>query len=629
MKPNKEALISFLATKIDVKYILAPKDNENNKSDYLINKNALLKLFVKNNGKYIDTIIEKEANSWNDAGGVAGSRSHRYTDLSASEIKLDEFINYLLFHAVKMNEAKYTQGMYHVYMEYINIIYNIKSYSFNDLDDDQNGLPDYSIIKKKDNELYTLIYPKRYEFLFAYWIKYIINRNYNKYLDISIEFQIRIDGKIFDIIIPEINMVIEFQESNANHTDKNTDKDKRAIIRGLGYMIVYFQQSEYNKNPQRYLKIFWNEINRKIIQYLIKNRKTNDFVEKLIFRMFNNKYKKEREEIMILKNNKQRLDELNTLLSGSNEQIKKIFDWKDKTKNENQYCISIIDISKILGIDDNDIILEEIKPLMICKIINNNYYTNWSGLIIFLNLTTLDSIDNTIKRITLDYLTSIQEIYEYLMDELDDYHTSIYNNIITNITLRENYIKNENKQIYQKKIDNLTNKNDELIALNKEYKKYQKKISKIYFTICSTCIDMFQKIDKKRIKNSIEKNISIINNIFEKIELVSKGEIYKLPNILKINEPIYDNISELVYTGNVDDEISINKLESFFKRKEIPVQVLYKAIAKFQPYSKNLETVSKVKLIEDIDESDDESISLDNETIEIESDESDSELLDI
>lgn len=676
LQPNIFALVVFIRNLLCIDAVNDPNESETIRSEYMIKKKELIKLFKTYNGNFIDDIVENAFELWGPL------------------IPISEFVNFIIYDATRLNEGKYTQGYYHIYMDFIHVLFDIKCLNFNDLDNDQLGLPNYKRTEKLDKTLYKKIYPKRKEFIFAWWIMHIVRKFYSKYIKVTVDFQVRIEGKIFDIFIRELDIVIEYQEAKANHDNTETDKDKKAIIRGQGMVCEYFQESMYNKNPDKYLHDFWkNQLEKRIIQGLIKQRKNNNFLDAYVYELFIKKIQSMKEKLKKQNNEyvKIRIKQLDDVMHGNVDQIKKIFMWKDmikesRVKNDKKlsYIISPNDIALLLRINDNkrkDFIKKEMHKLAITY--DDQHNTDWNGLITFMLMVDADylDIDNVLKRAIIDYLTSIQDIYDYLMDELDGYNISLINNLIDNSKRRKDYIKKTTQAKYEKTIITLTNKNNEQAVIIQDYMTQSKKTLQIVKKVCSiiaeTCnihedvtsccneiinstpIKWQEKNPRKykqltNNKKNLQNLQSKLDNNQKEIEqyktsFIQPKQSYTIIEEFEIGKPIVNEIPEIIYTGKFNDEIDVNKLKSFFKRNTIPMKVCKMLIDALSPYANNPDYVSKISLIEFEDEStikesnksnSDDTDKLTDETNtdesdetksekSIDSDESDSDLLDI
>lgn len=89
---------------------------------------------------------------------------------------------------------------------------------------------------------------------------------------------------------------------------------------------------------------------------------------------------------------------------------------------------------------------------------------------------------------------------------------------------------------------------------------------------------------------------------------------------------IISNVPDLIYTGNIKNQVSIEKLKSFFIRYNIPLVVIKKLIKKLCPCAKNPSVICKIQLNEfefDDQEEDDNSEQTDDEEEVSENDSSD------
>jgi hypothetical protein len=635
VNPNKEALVALLRHRLGHDAVADPTESENSVTDYTVRRTNLVKLFKNQDGKYLDSIVEEVAEEW------------------PAEVPLSDFIKFLSTDAIKANDSKFTQGYYHVYMDYIHAMYDVKCFSFNDIDDDQMGLPNYGYIKKEDPRLYAAIYPKRKEFLFAWWVKHLVTKKYGKYMQLTVSFQTRLDGKVFDICIEELDIVIEYQEDKGNHRNMDSDKDKKALIRARGMLIEYFQECLFKRTPDQYLYDFWkNQLERRIIQGLIKHRKTNNFFHEFVFDKFNHMMVDMRDELVARlatgedEHLQNRIYELDDMLKESNEQIKKVFVWRDKVyearRSKEPHADKIIsseDIADLLKIKDKcgkEAVKEEMARLVVEHEINGELYTNWNGLLIMIMMMTTDiiSIDPMLKRTVLDYLLCAQDIHEFILDELDMYHNNIINNMVDNSQRREDYIRKMVENKFDDTIKSLNNKVTKQAIIIDDQTKYINHVNKVFVDCCqhiddhvASCqeikedaMDVYNNMSAKWKENNprkfktmttaldkLQKAVTKSCTAFDRIktsaetasmEVLRSKKTFSITETLTINEPIIDNIDQIIYTGNFKDSVEVVRIRSFMERRKLPVSLVKDLIAVLSPFENNPAVLYKVKLCE-------------------------------
>lgn len=630
MKVNKENLVSLLKERLKEDEISDPNSNPNNKEDYLIDKEALISLFKKD-GEYVDNVIRSAASSW------------------SRWVPLETFINFIRYDAITTNQGKYTQGNYHMYMDYIHAMYDIKIGHIDESKEDKLGLPDYTSIKKCNLELYTQINPARMEFMFAWWIMNISRKYVSKYkYNIDISFQERICGKVYDIVIDPFDIVIEYQEARSNHTDSDNDVDKKAIVRAEAKVIEYFQEASYNKDSYEYLEYFWEEkLKRRINQFLIKDHKNNDFISNYLFEKFLDVIKHQKEQLqknVSTSNNseniKARIKQMNSLLSGDNEIIKKIFQWKNKERKaerevkEELYIISSDDIAVLLKTDTSKskkLIINKMKELVIDKKIKDKYYTNWNGLITFMIMVDTEElkVDNIVKRTVTDYLLITQQSYDkYVTDELNNYYQDMLRNILDDCKRREECIVEKIKAKHDRDITFLSEKNAEQYSQMKDLRKTVRMLQSREFKVL-TELHTLSNNKTPTVKKPMDRLLKVMkemSDISDKIDHYKEQREYELNDEFIINKPIINSIPDIIFTGSVRDKISIPRLKSFFTRYNIPTYVIKNIIEELCPYAKSPTAVFKIKLTEfDEDESDEEYVPNEEETKSEESEDDQSE----
>lgn len=584
---NKAAVLDLLRQRLGDDAIIDPINNPDNQQTYEIKKDELLSLFKKE-GNFIDGVIESNSKKWK------------------TTVSLDDFIKFIRYEATTLNQGKFTQGVYHIYMDYIHSMFDIKCDSFNDNENDEFGLPDYSRIMRKDSDLYQVIYPVRMEFMFAWWIMNMTRKFVSKYnYKTNISFQYRLHGKVYDICIEPFDIVIEYQESRSNHTDSTNDVDKKAIVRAEGKIIEYFQEAKYNENAYEYLEEFWNNIlKRRLIQCLLRDKKNNDFINDYLIEEFKTILSK---EVTILENYQgnnidnvmSRIKSVNNLISSNETIISLVFKWKHKereierTKTGETYIISSDDIANLIHVTTSigkKQIIEALDRAVVSRYIKNKCYTNWAGLVVFLCSVDSDmiKIDPDIRRSAIDYLIIAEMTYNKIVDELNAYYNDLLFNIMDEVERREQYIVEKYKLQYDKEIKQLSSKVKEKDILIKDLKKTIRMMGTRAMKIKSTS-------DTSKIKG-----ISIdICSVMDKLSLYKENtDDFKIAKYVKIDKPIISNVPDLIYTGNIKNQVSIEKLKSFFIRYSIPLKVIKKLIKKLCPCAKNPSVICKIQLNE-------------------------------
>jgi hypothetical protein len=584
---NKLAVLALLRQRLGDDAIMDPANNPDNQQIYEIKKDELLNLFKKG-GCFIDGVIESNAKKWKNT------------------VSLDEFIRFIRYDATTMNLGKFTQGVYHIYMDYIHAMFDICCDNFNDNDNDGFGLPDYSRIMRKDYDLYQVIYPVRMEFMFAWWIMNMTRKFVSKYnYKTEISFQYRLHGKVYDICIEPFDIVIEYQESRSNHTDSSNDVDKKAIVRAEAKIIEYFQEAKYNEQAYEYLEEFWNNIlKRRLIQCLLKDKKNNDFINDYLIDEFKSILL---QEISILENYRGdnidnvmlRIKSVSNLISSNESIISLVFKWKhkereiEKTKNSNTYLISSDDIANLIHITTSSgrkLIIDALNKAVVSKYIKNKCFTNWAGLMVF--LCTVDSdvikIDADVRRSAIDYLIIAEMSYNKVVDELNTYYNDLLFNIMDEVERREQYIVEKYKSQYDKEIKKLTTMGREKDTLIKDLKK--------------TIRMMNTRAMKLKSTSDIHKMKGICADICGLMDRLSfykeSTNDFKIVKSIKVDKPIIRNVPDLIYTGNIKNQVSIEKLKSFFIRYNIPLSFIKKLVKKLCPCAKNPKTVCKIQLNE-------------------------------
>lgn len=607
VKMNEHQLIVYLVSKLGEEAIIKPEYEPDNTYGYKIYKNMLMKLF-KRGDEYIDNIIEETSRKWSNV------------------VPLDKLVSFLRKDAILMNQGKYTQGQYHIYMDMIHALYDIKCNHLYDIKKDGLGLPNYEPIKRNDFKIHEQIFPKRCEYLFSWWIMNITREFVKKYnYDIDVSFQVHIEGKVYDIILKPFNIIIEYQESAANHTNKESDKDKQAIIRGQAMIIEYFQESEYKKTGMQYLREFWeNRLKKRIIEHLIKDKKNNDFIEDYIFEKFTDIMKDKRNELrktlkVCVHDEKQhienRINQIDAVLKGNNAMIKQIFSWKDKEKRAIRNGERIFEISAehIAGLlrqyskDSTELIKKHMQILAVGKTKGKQIYTDWDGLITFMIM--VDStipIDPIVKRTVTDYLLNIQKIYdEAIIDVLNNHYKELLENVLSDVDRREDCIREKLEQKYERSIQNLSEKNAESNQIKKDLKKTIRSLLTKFETINNEM--KYYENDKK--KKHITKILQTKKDVEDILVKFEENEVkdYEIVHVFEHGKPIIAGIPDIIYTKNDSCKVTALELKSYFERHKIPAPtiMLRKITKRMCPTASMLEVYTNIRIIEFSDDDDD------------------------
>ncbi len=243
-KENVENMLTLLKKHVGSKKIITPNKNRNASYEYKISKDALAeklndKAFLK---------LGKEDDSY---------------------ITLDEFIDYVH----KQNNSRFTMGIYHNYMPFMHLLYNVQyDEDITPIDDKTLysretsrkkiiSMPCYNLLKPEERDKVS---PKRPEFLFISWINKNIEihpflRKHLELLKITYQEPVKEkDGRYYDLTFRNINMVIEVQEyTGKNHNENPNDKLKEAMAIMRGYKIYFFQLRGYDMNTYDYLEDTW------------------------------------------------------------------------------------------------------------------------------------------------------------------------------------------------------------------------------------------------------------------------------------------------------------------------------------------------------------------------------------
>jgi hypothetical protein len=557
---------------------------------------------------YGNSVIKKSSNNPNKDNQTLVQKScfgditdNKFNDLLTKTtvfndyISLDTIATFLKTDANTSN----TRGKYHELMNMINAMYKI---------DIINDMPNYDVLEEK---VKSVIFPKRVEYLICWWIlRKIANDKFigrYRFLDgkktTQPEFQKLIsddDDRFYDIVFELLDIIIEIQEDNSAHAYNPNDLLKEALVKVRCKRILYFKISEFNSKNYVYLDEFWNnDLKPVLIQGLLctnKEIRQSYCIYKFKMNMYEDYTKKKNElnkltklinEITENNSSVNKLKKRKTTISnrlkflepffksnGDKSLIIQLFDWKEKAlKLSNEYIIQISDINTLLDTYTPDELQTHIEENYDYQIINSEVFITWDILVKLLimdkNIVIAD------KSRILEYLTSIQKIYEHIITQIEIHKDEKLKSTIEMHTLMENHIILKQKAKYQPEIDKLKDENlknkKELGLLYKKTYTQNNKIKKLCESITNKATNRKEKELLSQIKSDIVELDKLYNqNIGEYISF------QKIPN-----QSIIKEISEfpIIYTANPKDYITTSDFEaicSTYNISKTNTKLLYK-----------------------------------------------------
>jgi very-short-patch-repair endonuclease len=127
------------------------------------------------------------------------------------------------------------------------------------------------------------------------------------YKKITMKYQFELEKKKFDAYIPELKILIEFQEDAKNHDNSESDTHKRLIAKMNGYYIMYFQEEELKKSDKN-LRIYFENTFKKILYGAISYYKKEETMP-LVRKLYVDKLRQDKIKIqgMVINNKSERI----------------------------------------------------------------------------------------------------------------------------------------------------------------------------------------------------------------------------------------------------------------------------------------------------------------------------------
>lgn len=529
---NELALIQLLQSKIGKSIII---NNQPDKSNVcLIRKVELLTYFN-------DVQLEKHFKS------------------SSTTIKLIDFVEYMIY----ANKSTHTKGLYHQYMPYVNVYYNVPV--------DRSGFPDYS---NQDDTISKKIVSSRIEYSILHGLLYFIDKDRYLKNKIKLTYQFKLDNKYFDACIPDLKILIEIQEDKDNHDNKSVDNHKKLIAKFNEYYIIYFHESDLKKDEMS-LRNFFNNKFKKILYGALSYYKKEQIIP-IIRELYIEKLNEDLKEATSLPR-KEKIKESIKLFE-TNETFNKLIEKRFSTPEK--YCLTLSDIYSIYpDLEKNKEFKKDINEnILYNKIVKNeqNYY-EWSlmNYVIVEYSDTKNDCANYLK-----FLTELDGLYKTLL---------IYNNDY----LEQCKIKQDECIEYYSKIES-----DELIYYKQELKNSEKKITLIEnanriiiekFKLPSFITSLTKIMEspfKVKTKNALTSIISYLRPIEETIKIMQESNILGDIKPQKvIGKSIIDGKVNFPYVYNPDsDGVVYKQLYSDMKSFLINDTDIYHIIKQFCPF---------------------------------------------
>jgi hypothetical protein len=321
-----------------------------------------------------------------------------------TNIPLKSFVDYMEYANRKSN----TKGLYHQYMPYINAYYNINV--------DNLGFPEYSSHVNP---------PSRIEYSILFGIKYFLDQNTFLKNKFKMEYQYKLDDKYYDAAVPELKILIEVQEDKENHNNNDADLHKRLIAKFNEYYIVYFHESDLNKDLMS-LKHFVENKLTSIIYGAISYYYKEDTLA-LIHQLYIEKLKEDENIIknIVINQKKERIKIINENIEyfSDSSPIKKIMEKyiQNELTVKEKYFITLKDIYFLYpDLEKNTNFHKELATnLYYTKVTKNTIiYYPWS-IINFIIVKYSDTVNDSVNYLT--FLTELDELYKKLLNYNNDY----------------------------------------------------------------------------------------------------------------------------------------------------------------------------------------------------------------
>lgn len=560
---------------------------------------------------YGNSVIKKSSNNPNKDNQTLIQKScfvditdNKFNDLLTKTTIFNDYISLDIIATFLKTDANTsnTRGKYHELMNMINAMYKIEIV---------NDMPNYDVLEEK---VKLAIYPKRAEYLICWWIlrkirddKFIGKyRFFNGIKMTQPEFQKLIsddDARFYDIVFELLDIIIEIQEDNSAHAYNPNDLLKEALVKVRCKRILYFKMADYNSKNYIYLDEFWNnDLKPILIQGLLctnKEIRQSYCIYKFKIDMYE-EYKKKKNELNKLIKLTNEITETNSNNSSVNKLTKRkttisnrlkflepffksngdksliiqLFDWKEKAlKLSNEYIIQISDINTLLDTYTLDELQTYIEENYDFQIINSEVFITWEILVKLLimdkNIVIAD------KSRILEYLTSIQKIYEHIITQIEIHKDEKLKSTVEMHILMENHIILKQKAKYQPEIDKLKDENQkqkkELGLLYKKTYTQNNKIKKL----CALITNKVMLKKEKELLSQIKLDIIELDKLYNQ----NIGEYISFQKIP--NQSIIKEIFEfpIIYTANPKDYITSSDFEaicSAYKISKTNTKQLYK-----------------------------------------------------
>jgi hypothetical protein len=476
-------------------------------------------------------------------------------------IKPEIFIDYM----ISTNRSDKTQGTYHQYMPYLHAHYNVAIDNF--------GFPLYSEL---DSSIKDKIKYSRSEYLFFFAIQHFIGQDSYFKNKITMKYQFELEKKKFDALIPELKILIEFQEDAKNHDNSESDTHKRLIAKMNGYYIMYFQEEELKKSDKN-LRIYFENTFKKVLYGAISYYKKEEIMP-IVRKLYVDKLRQDKIKIqgIVINNKIERIKIIDQSIKSfeGNEAMEKLMKKYVKNTLENvTHFLTLDDIYNIYPdlMQDEDF-QKEIDNLRYTRIQRNNeYYYEWS----FLNYVIAQYSSNKSDRANyIKFLTELDQVYKLLLEYNNDYLNKCR---ISKEEYDEYTIKNESTIItyYKDKLEK-SKKKQELYKASLDAITNKFKISSFVYSINRIITNPFNGIFKKKIKEAIaviKPDIELISDILELIKTKPKKQ-YSCQKI--IGKSIIKELDDFPYVYYPDsDGIAYNEIYTLMKSLDINQDNIY------------------------------------------------------
>jgi hypothetical protein len=553
MTQFRQKFRDFLERNSKVKNIFMNiSDSPHNKKDELVKDEALYALMKDS---YFRQMIDKHKK-------ING----RY--------KLVDVIHSLELARVEANDKKKTQGTYHILMPYIHALYGI--------DNRPNNTPNYNDIHKQHG-----IVPVRIEYEVLYWLQTCIKNDpfFQKIYDFfepSYQFKFEKSNKIYDVAYEKVKLIIEVQEDGYHHNDNDDDIDKKCVVIKNNYRVYYIQPGAFNPNGNIYE--LWENIKTMFLGALFfvnpfDMHIKNEYMAYAFITDLQLQSKKLMHKDIFLKDVVENID--NNAINTANEWYLRGYDKIEKR------CIAkdeLYDWFPILFKSEHQKTIREIIERYGSKTLNGIQYISYDTIMLIIEMITTDDINFQMakERVSL-YLIKIRGYNDHINKCIQTY-IKIDEKIFTNFWTG-NEVINSKKLLekYQTNAENALNRVHEMQLTTNKLAACCK-LSKALF---GELLPEFRNSLSLRIpkdKQPIIRNIDALIELYNTIDVpvINPPIIDKITLTYEIGHNITNDVANfnIIYTGSVDDCITVDYLNNYCKEFNFHKNVIDRIISR-------------------------------------------------